>query len=414
LAIDDRGQTVVDVEAGCTIYQLLRYLRGHGGYTLPTFSVVGKQTIAGAIATATHGSGPASLSHYVNAVRAAAYDSTGKACIYEWQHGDELRAARCGLGCAGIVLSLRMQVERDAFIEEQTRWFACLEDVLDQEAHFPRQQFYLIPWSWKYFAQLRRSVGHANARPDLTAIFQRAFRRVAVDVLLNGCVRLLAQLPRARVALRGFYRRLFPLVARSGMNVVDRSHHLLMMRHDLYRHVEMELFVPARHVAHASALIEWVVRRYDGETVPLPERLNHDDFGPEATTALASLTGTYTLDHVITFRRVLRDDTLISMTSGDESDVWYAISLITYRRDIAAFLKMTRFLAVAMASAYGARPHWGKLFPLDAASLSVLYPALPRFRAHCVSIDPDGSFVNDFCSRLFVDNYEDRRTGSRS
>src|SRR5688572_15015059 len=58
----------VQVGAGCTIDRLLAELRRHGR-TLPTVGAIVKQTIAGATATGTHGSGASSLSHLVDGVR---------------------------------------------------------------------------------------------------------------------------------------------------------------------------------------------------------------------------------------------------------------------------------------------------------------------------------------------------------
>lgn len=101
-------------------------------------------------------------------------------------------------------------------------------------------------------------------------------------------------------------------------------------------------------------------------------------------------------DYPITFRRVLHDDTLISMTSGDEAEPWYAISPITDQGDLNPFFRMAGFVATLMASAYRARPHWGKLCPLDGEKISALYPALPQFRALCAAVDPHQVFVNSF------------------
>jgi hypothetical protein len=183
------------------------------------------------------------------------------------------------------------------------------------------------------------------------------------------------------------------------MHVIDDSSQILKMRHDLYTHVEMELFVPAGHLSHAAAFVEWVLRCCGGESGQMPAILADDGFGPNVASEVEALKGSYVHGYPITFRQVLRDDTLISMTSGDEADVWYAISLITYQRETRAFSKMAGVMARAMASAYRARPHWGKICPLDTETIAALYPSLPRFRAHCASIDPQQVFVNDFARR---------------
>jgi hypothetical protein len=191
----------------------------------------------------------------------------------------------------------------------------------------------------------------------------------------------------------------FPLITGSGMHVVDHSSRILRMRHDLYTHVEMELFVPAPHVQHAAAFVEWVLRWCGGESPELPAALLHDDFGRSVAGEVRALRGSYVHDYLVTFRRILADDTLISMTSGDGTVAWYAVSLITYQRDRAPFLAMARFVAASMAAAYGARPHWGKICPLETEEIAALYPSLPRFRDHCASVDPHQVFVNDFARR---------------
>jgi FAD/FMN-containing dehydrogenase len=393
------GQVWADIEAGCTINAVLDYLRQHGDYTLPAYGIIGKQTIAGAISTATHGSGRPSMSHYVSRITAAAFDAeSGHARTYTWESGDALRAARCGVGCAGIVLSVRMPVEPEYLLEERTALFDRVESVIELEDEYPRQQFYLIPWSWKWLAQLRRPLGPPAAVPlGPRAWLRRWTTFLRVDVLMHGVVRLLAGYLRWWGALRWFYRNVVSRGVGAG-TIVDRSRYIFQMRHDLYRHVEMELFVPASHVVHAAAFVEWVLRWCGGESPAMPEVLRDGDFGFDAADRVKSLRGSYFHDYLITFRHVLADDTLISMTSG-EVGAWYAVSLITYQRDREPFLRVAEFLARAMASAYGGRPHWGKVCPLGARELTPLYPSLSRFRAHCAAVDPFQIFVSDFARR---------------
>ena len=396
----ENGDIHVEMGAGCTIDEVLDFLASHGRYTLPTFGMTGRQTIAGAIATATHGTGRSTLSHYVTAALVAAYDShTGKARTFRWEDGDRLRAIRCGLGCAGIVLSIRMRVVHDYPIEERTAWFDRLEQALSEEPRHPIQQFYLVPWSWRWFSQLRRPLDPDTSAPEVMARLQRAFRFTAVDVGLNGAVCLMSNILGWGSAIRWWYRRLFPLVARSGMRRVDRCRHVAMMRHDLYKHVEMELFVPVPHISHAAAFVEWVLRQCGGESSSLSAAIAQDNYSRDVSTDIAALRGRYVHDHPILFRKVLRDDALISMTSGDDADAWYAISFITYQRDLGPFLAMCDFVAAAMASAYRARPHWGKICPLKAEQLAPLYPHLVRFRAHCEAVDPKKVFVNEFAEK---------------
>ena len=92
------GQPFVTVGAGCQIKTLLVALNARG-LTTPSVGLITEQTIAGATATGTHGSGKHSLSHYVHSVRIACFDVTGEtAQMVNVTEGDELNAARCSLG----------------------------------------------------------------------------------------------------------------------------------------------------------------------------------------------------------------------------------------------------------------------------------------------------------------------------
>jgi FAD/FMN-containing dehydrogenase len=392
------GTPYADIQAGCTVDAALAYVGAHGDFTLPVHGIVGRQTIAGAIATATHGAGRPSMSHYVHAVSVAGYDPlTGRARLFEWNDGDALRAARCSLGCLGVVVSVRMRLVRDYLVEERNRWFDRLADVISQEREYPRQQFYLVPWSWRWYAQLRRELPWDGQRPGAIAVaWQRAFRMMGVDLLLNGMVRTLAVAPGTGVVTRWFFRRAFTAIAREGMGMTDRSAAVFKMRHHLYRHIEMELFVPAHHVHDAAAFVEWALRTCGGEAPVDPPALRA--IGPATLARVRDLRGTYVHGYPITFRRVLRDDAMLSMTSG-RHEAWYAISLLGYQLDHEPFLRVAQALARAMAPAYGARPHWGKLCPLEQDEVEALYPELPRFRAHCAAVDREAAFVNAFGRR---------------
>ena len=163
LRIDGDGRVLVEAGAGCTVDRVLDYLESHGGFTLPSYGIIGTQTIAGAIATATHSAGRSSVSHYVDAVRVAAYDESGeRARIYDCDEGDHLRAARGGLGCLGVVVAVRLRVEDAFLIDERTAWCASIAEVLAGERDDPLQQFFLIPWSWTWFVRRRRE---ARRRP---------------------------------------------------------------------------------------------------------------------------------------------------------------------------------------------------------------------------------------------------------
>jgi FAD/FMN-containing dehydrogenase len=139
---DVEGQTWATVGGGCPLKVLLRKLRVQADVTLPTLGLITEQTIAGAISTGTHGSGRHSISHYMEEIRVAAYDpDTGNAVIRSYTEGPELRAARCAIGCLGIIVSVRFACIRRYVIAERMGPRADLDEILDRVEEFPLQQF---------------------------------------------------------------------------------------------------------------------------------------------------------------------------------------------------------------------------------------------------------------------------------
>lgn len=365
--------TRVQVGGGCTLKRLLRELNAKSEHTLPTLGAITEQTIAGAISTGTHGSGKHSISHYVDEVRVAAYDrETGRARIYEWREGPELRAARCGLGCMGVVLSVGIPCVPKYSVESTNRRADSLEEVLAAESEFPLQQFALLPYLWRYFVFQRRET---RAPAERTAV-QRVYNLLMVDVLLHLLVKPLAALDRGGKATRTFYREFLPRLALTDVTSVDRSDRALVLEHELFSHSEMEVFLPAEQMVEAMATIRALVEE-------------------------ASASGQYTHHYPLFCRRILADDTLISMAAGEEA-AWYSVGFFCYlppeRRE--AFLVFCRGVASTLARRHGARLHWGKVFPLAHAEVAPCYPRLAEFREICERTDPRGVFRNAFIGRV--------------
>jgi FAD/FMN-containing dehydrogenase len=128
--IRTNGQDLVRVGAGCRLQDLLDRLHAATDRTLPTLGAIKKQTISGAISTATHGSGRQSLSHFVAAVRMVVFDASGHPVIREFTEGAELLATRCGLGCVGIILSVDLHTVPKYLVKETLRFYESVEQII--------------------------------------------------------------------------------------------------------------------------------------------------------------------------------------------------------------------------------------------------------------------------------------------
>jgi xylitol oxidase len=70
----------------------------------------------------------------------------------------------------------------------------------------------------------------------------------------------------------------------------------------------------------------------------------------------------------------------------------------TWERDADAVRRVLADVEAALAP-FGARPHWGKLFLAGAGEMARLYPRLPDFRALAERLDPRGAFRNAWLER---------------
>jgi hypothetical protein len=394
-----------DIGAGCQIKRVLTELERHAHVTLPSVGLITEQTIAGAIATGTHGSGRHSLSHYVSELRLATYDAeTGKPTIRTVCSGLDLLAARCSLGCLGVIVSVKMPCRNSYLVEEHLRRYSTLDEVLDAETQYPLQQFFFIPWLWRFIAQHRRET---TSRRSWYAPVYRTYWLLAVDVALHLWILFMARWLRSARMVRFYYRWIFPQVAVYRWKVVDNSQQALTMKHELFRHIEIETFVSRTRLAEALDFVREVLTCFDNRTAALSQRWKERLERIGLMDALRQNAGTYTHHYPICIRRVLVDDTLISMSSGDQDtdDCWYALSFISYARvnDRTGFLAFSEFLGKSMAALFGARPHWGKLFPVEPEMTRRLYPRWTEFGRVCAEFDRTNAFSNRWTQSLLGD-----------
>ena len=412
------NSTVARSGGGCQIKLLLEELEKQS-CTLPSVGFITEQTVAGAISTGTHGSGRHSLSHYVTSIRVARYDRhSGKAVVEEIASGDELRAARCSLGCVGVILSVTMTCRPMYRVEEHFREYENLSKVLDAEKDYSLQQSFLVPWRWTYIVQHRREV---DAPESPTSFLYMWYRFFALDIAMHLLILLTVRILRIHAAVRTLFHRVLPIFVIRNRRFIADSTTQLVMEHELFRHVEIELFVQRDRLVAALEFLRQALCAM-GDTTRQP----NETFLAQLEKASCKeefnqLRGAYCHHYPICIRKILPDDTLISMasnaqssselgtyetTDGGSDHAWYSITLSSYHRgsNRKPFEELASFLATKMARLFGARPHWGKLCPLSPEELQDLYPGLDRFCEVCASADPNGAFGNQWTESLFQRN----------
>ena len=94
-------------------------------------------------------------------------------------------------------------------------------------------------------------------------------------------------------------------------------------------------------------------------------------------------------------RTIAPDDLWLSGASGRDTVGLH----FTWVRDEVAVRRALRDIEEALVP-LGARPHWGKVFEMDATTLAEAYPRLGDFAALRDRVDPDRVFGNAFVDRV--------------
>jgi L-gulono-1,4-lactone dehydrogenase len=356
----DRESGLVQVEGGISLRELNLALDSHG-LAVENLGDIDAQSLAGATATGTHGTGSRlrNLSSVLVSVQLALADGSVIE-VSEREDPDAWRAARVSLGALGVVTGLTLRAV-PAFTLEGVDAPRPLDEVLDNldeladgSDHF---EFYNFPHSHLALTRTNTRVG-APPRPRSRV---RAWRD---DVLLtNGAFGAACRVGRARPSLIPRVNRLVSHVAGSNRRV-DRSFEIFASPR-LVHFTEMEYAVPRERGREA---IEGVRRLIEdrGFAVPFPFEV----------------------------RFVAGDDALLSPAGG--RDTCY-VAVHMYR----GMAWEPYFRAVEeLMDGLGGRPHWGKRHFQTAATLAPRYPEWERFADVRARLDPEGRFANRYVERV--------------
>ena len=316
---------------------------------------IDRQTLAGATATATHGTGIAhqSLSGYITGLRLVTADG-GVLDVDAETDPDLFHAARVSLGALGVVTRIRMQ-NREPYRLKARSWAQTTESVLEtfDESAARHRHFEMFPLVHSDYALVL-----AIDETDEPVRSPAPEEGDGFGAAMAGWMGLPPG--ERRPHINAAASQIGP------SEVVDTSHRVLTnVRNSRFN--EMEYSVPL----HAG-----------GEC--LREVLH--------TIAEREIDVVFPLE----YRYVARDDTWLGMSSGDEDHAAISIHR-TATEDYRAYFDAIE----PIFRKYGGRPHWGKVHSLGQAELSALYPRFEDFRALRRRLDPDGRFLNRHLRRLF-------------
>jgi len=327
------------------------------GQEMPNLPDINKQTLAGAMATATHGTGKGltALHGEVTALKLVTLAGEIVQCSRDTKP-ELFHSARVGLGAFGVLSEVTLANKPLTRVRKEVRLVdtdALLKDWPALAARHRNAEFLVLPFTGKS-ALITHDVTDEPVRPrgpdqDADTLMSLKTLRDVFE-FTPGLRKQLAS-----AALEDIP----PEIA------IDEGWKLLSNERPV-RFKEMEYHVPIDQ--QVGALREIIARI---------ERDATDVFFP------------------IEARIIAPDDAWLSPFYSQESG---SIAVHAYYKEAHDW--MPRLVEPVLREA-GGRPHWGKLHSLGAAELAKLYPQFAEANAVRRSLDPDGRMMNPFLRKIF-------------
>jgi L-gulonolactone oxidase len=359
-SVTDDG--LVTVAGGTPLYRLTAEL-ARRGWALTNLGDIDRQTIAGAIATGTHGTGArfGGLATQVREVQLVTPSGEVLDCSPS-RHPEVFSAARVGLGALGVVTSVTLQAVPGfalRAVEGPGTLTGALADFDELMTSTDHVEFYWFPHTDAILLKCNTRVPLEEGLDPLPRWRVMWDDEVLSNVAFAGVVAAGKAVPALVPPLARFSAK--ALAPRAW---TDHAHRVFVSRRRV-RFIEMEYAVPR---AAAPAVLGELRRAHEASDW-------RSAFPVEVRLAAA-------------------DDIPLSTASG--RDTAYIAAHVPAGTDPGPWFEAVE----SIAGAAGGRPHWGKLHGLDAATLRERYPRFGEFLAVRDRLDPGGVLSNAYLDRV--------------
>ncbi len=349
----DRARMQVTAPGGMRLRALNRLL-DRQGLALANLGSIDSQTVAGVIATGTHGTGRAFPCLSAQVARLELIDGRGERVVLA--RGDEaFDGAVVALGALGIVHAVTFDVV-EAFRLHDVTGLVRFDEAVDQlEARVAGSDHFKLWW----IAPMDEVIAFGYRRTD-EAANDRRLRRWFKERVISVAV----------------YRSLVALGLLSGRRLIPRINRFL--------------------TKEAGRSLDRISQSHIGFLTPVPPAHRESEWAFDAAKAPELLRAyrellpgdghTYNFIQEVRFSRA--DELWLSPAYRRDS-VWLSLYNIDRRSWAAQLAKFEAF-----ARAHGGRPHWGKEAAFDRDYLRAQYPRLGDFAALAGRLDPEGKLRN--------------------
>jgi FAD/FMN-containing dehydrogenase len=309
------------------------------GLSLTNQGDIVQQSIAGAIATATHGSGIDQTSFSERLRWARIVNGHGEVVEVDQNDLNKLRAAQVAIGTLGIMTEVELEASPRYYLQEQVtypHWDEIKANLADNVANL---RHYSFLWCQTNDSPELYELPCPPGLPMANRAYQKIYREVEITEPEG-----IRTTPGARV---------------------DRSYRVYDMGGMTVPFHELEYYVPVERSLEAiEAMQQLILKKHPQELYPIEVRWVKGDEG-----------------YLSPFYK--RDTNVLSVSGAPGRDYW------PYLRDVDALL-----------ADFDARQHWGKIHFCTRERIEKLYPEYDKFVAVRREFDPNGIFLNDSLRQL--------------
>jgi FAD/FMN-containing dehydrogenase len=309
------------------------------GLSLSNQGDIVKQAIAGAVATATHGSGIKQTCFSERLRWARIVTGHGEIVEVGEDDLDTLHAAQVSIGMLGIMIEIELEASPRYYLKEEITYPHWDEIKVNLNSNIANNRHYSFLWCQTDKSPELYELPCPPGLPMANRAYQKIYQEVDVSEPEG-----ISTTPGARVG------RSYRIYDMGGMTLPFH---------------EMEYYVPAGDGLHAlEALQDLIKTKHTQELYPIEVRWVKGDEG-----------------YLSPFYK--RDTNVLSVSGAPDRDYW------PYLRDVHALL-----------DDFDARPHWGKIHFLTRERIRTIYPEYSEFVALRREFDPNGVFLNDSLRQL--------------
>jgi FAD-linked oxidoreductase len=345
------------VHAGTQLSRLAADLH-EVGQTLINMPDIDEQVLAGALATATHGTGAGigAMPTFVTGLQLVTADGSLLECSAD-NNPDIFRAALVSLGSLGIITRVDLKntapyrSRRESWIMPWEEMLASAEELADNNRNF---EFYYIPFSGLCLADTHNVTEEAAYSTPLADQNDEVMTLKSIRDYLSWSDTL-RSLP---MRLHAMGREPEVSVEASWLNYASERN---------VRFNEMEYHLPRENGLAALQEVRQVLESKHSEV-----------FFP------------------IEFRYIRGDDIWLSPFFGRDS-----CSIAVHRYHEESYQPWFASVEPILRK-HGGRPHWGKINTLGAADFAALYPHWQDFLAVREQLDPQGKFLNPYLRKILA------------